>query len=249
MGRTVGDLRALFEVLRGPDAEDALTAPVIPVADQNMSPPKIRIGILEGDGLGNASPETQAAVRHAAQLLAYRGFILEPFRLKNLERVLELWWFFFGTVIGKLFESEIQGREDLLSPVFRDYFSAAMPASHEPISMERFVAMCAARDRERAGILDAMADIPILLSPVCSAPAFRHTEGHWKSDTGYRNTMRHSQWLNLAGFPGVIIPIGQSREGLPIGVQLVGRPYEDEMLMDVAEELELQRGRWQPPPP
>ena len=42
----------------------------------------------------------------------------QPFRLNNLERVLELWWFFFGTVISELFAGEIRGREDLLSPNF-----------------------------------------------------------------------------------------------------------------------------------
>jgi Asp-tRNA(Asn)/Glu-tRNA(Gln) amidotransferase A subunit family amidase len=56
--------------------------------------------------------------------------------------------------------------------------------------------------------------------------------------------MRHSQWLNLAGFPGVSVPMGHSPEGLPIGVQLIGRPYEDQLLLDVAEQLEIARGPW-----
>ncbi len=55
-------------------------------------------------------------------------------------------------------------------------------------------------------------------------------------------------WLNLAGFPGVSIPMGQSPEGLPIGVQLIGRPFEDELVLAVAEQLEAARGAWQPPP-
>src|SRR6266478_3040111 len=111
MARTVGDLRALFGVLRGPDAGDALTSPVRAFDDTSSRAQKVRIGILEGDGLGTVTPETQMAVRKAAQLLAYQGFVLEPFRLNNLERVLELWWFFFGTVISELFQTEIRGRE------------------------------------------------------------------------------------------------------------------------------------------
>jgi len=92
-----------------------------------------------------------------------------------------------------------------------------------------------------------MRDVPILLSPVCATPAFRHGEGNWKCETGYRETMRHSQWLNLAGFPGVSIPMGKSDAGLPIGVQLIGRPYQDELVLSVAEQLEAARGPWQPP--
>src|SRR5882724_7568672 len=249
MARTVGDLKILFEVLHGPDAGDALSSPVQVFEAAASASGKLRIGILEGDGLGSVTPETQLAVRHAAQLLAYQGFILEPLRLNNLERVLELWWFFFGSVISELFAEEVRCREGLLSPIFCDYLEAARASSPAPpITMERFVAMCTARDNQRAGILEAMRDVPILLSPVCAAPAFRHGKGNWKTGEGYRDTMRHSQWLNLAGFPGVSVPMGISPEGLPIGVQLIGRPYEDELVLSVAERLESARGAWQPPP-
>ena len=248
MARTVGDLKILFDVLRGPDAGDALSSP-IQIPDPAASSPKnLRIGILEGDALGTVSPETQLAARQAAQLLAYQGFNLEPFRLSNLDRVLDLWWFFFGSVISELFQGEIRGREDQLSPIFRDYLQAASTSSAAPpMPMERFVAMCAARDRERGLILEAMREVPILISPVCSAPAFRHGEGNWKSGQGYRDTMRHSQWLNLAGFPAVTVPMSKSSQGLPIGVQVIGRPYEDELVLSVAEQLELARGDWRPP--
>jgi amidase len=249
MARTIADLKLLFDVLRGPDPGDALTSPV-QVANASSTPAKdLRVGILEGDALGRVTSETQLAVRQAAQLLAHQGFALEPFRLANLERVLDLWWFFFGTVISELFAGEIRGREDLLSPIFRDYLEAARASSPAPpINMTHFVAMCAARDRERARILEAMRDVPVLLSPVCAEPAFRHGEGNWKPGRGYRDTMRHSQWLNLVGFPGVTVPIGKSADGLPIGVQLIGRPYEDELVLSVAEKLESARAPWSTPP-
>ena len=250
MARTVGDLKILFDVLRGPDAGDALSLPA-EVGDFKKTAQKSRIGILEGSGLGTVTPETQLAVRSAAQLLAYRGFELEPFRLNNLERVLELWWFFFGTVIGELLQDEIRGREALLSPVFLDYLEAARPDRSQHTSMSQFVTMCSARDRERRRILEAMGDLTVLLSPVSAAPAFRHGQGNYKPGTGYRDTMRHSQWLNMAGFPGVTVPmgpVGDSPEGLPIGVQIIGRPYEDELALAVAEQLEAERGEWMAPP-
>jgi len=249
MARTVGDLRVLFEVLRGPDAGDALTVPVHIFDDTSLRSKSVRIGILEGDGLGTVTPEIQVAVRQAAQLLAYQGFILQPFRLSNVDRVVELWWFFFGTVVSELFQGEIRGREALLSPIFRDYLEAARSSSPEsPVTMEHFVEMCEARDLERARILCAMRDTPILLSPVSTASAFRHREGNWNPRIGYRDTMRHSQWLNLTGFPGVAVPMGQSPEGLPIGVQVIGRPFEDEFVLSVAQELESARGAWLSPP-
>jgi len=248
MARTVADLRILFDVLKGPDSGDALTSPIQITQTDLRASKRPRIGILESDALGRVTPETQLALRRAAQLLAYEGFELAPLRLNNLERVLDLWWFFFGNVISELFAGEIRGRDDLLSPNFRDYLQAASETSPQAsMTMDRFVGMCTARDRERARILEAMRDVPLLLSPVCAAPAFRHGEGNWNPGTGYRDTMRHSQWLNLVGFPGVTIPLAKSSDGLPIGVQLIARSNEDELLLDVAEQLELARGPWQPP--
>src|SRR5260370_23502890 len=60
--------------------------------------------------------------------------------------------------------------------------------------------------------------------------------------------MRDSQWLNLAGFPGVSVPVAHSNEGLPIGVQIIGRPFEEDLILKGAEAIEDARGPWQPPP-
>ena len=89
-----------------------------------------------------------------------------------------------------------------------------------------------------------MRDVPVLLSPVSAGPAFRHGEGGYARGVRYRDTMRHSQWLNLTGFPGVTLPMGVSEGGLPIGVQMIGRPFEDELVLEVAERLEEARGTW-----
>ncbi len=68
MARTIADLKVLFEALRGPDAGDALTIPERAFDDTSLHCENIRIGILEGNGLGAVTPETQLAVRRAAHL-------------------------------------------------------------------------------------------------------------------------------------------------------------------------------------
>jgi Asp-tRNA(Asn)/Glu-tRNA(Gln) amidotransferase A subunit family amidase len=255
MARTVSDLRSLFNVLAGPDPGDSFS---VPAPIQEIRAEKLhglRIGILDSPTIGSATPESFAAVNRAAGLLEQTGFRVEPFGLHNLDRALDLWWFFFGPVIAQLFAQQISGKESQLSSIFLDYLEAAR--TEAPVSMPEFVAKSAARDFERARILKAMEDVPVLLSPVSSAPAFRHGEGTWRSGPGkgpsekidgYRETMRHSQWLNLAGLPGLSVPISISSGGLPIGVQLIGRPFDEELLLSVAESLELARGPWGPPP-
>src|SRR5262249_37111657 len=94
MARTIGDLRILFDLMCGADAGDAMTVPARPNPrdDENgreRTRPlkraatgarceKLRIGILEDQVPGRVTPETQMAVRRAAQHLAYVGFELEP---------------------------------------------------------------------------------------------------------------------------------------------------------------------------
>ncbi len=172
-------------------------------------------------------------------------FHVEPFQLKGLGQAIELWWFFFGPMIARLFEPMVEGRETELSPMFREYMSVARLEITPTV--DEFMGACMNRDMVRGNIIKQMRDVPILLSPVCAAPGFRHGEGNWQPGCGYRDTMRHAQWLNLAGFPGVSVPMGFSAEGLPIGVQVIGRPNEDESVLAVAEILEAARGKFKAP--
>jgi len=201
--------------------------------------------MVESLALDTATPDTHAAVQHAAKLLVDQGFTLEPFRLDGLDRALELWGFVCGPVIGHLLSKAVAAKEDQISPMLREYLSQA--TSGGPITLDSFIEACAERDLLRAKILRQMQEVPILLSPVSSGPAFLHGGGNYRPGTGYLDTMRYSQWLNLTGFPGASVPLALSTEGLPIGVQIIGRPYEDELVLTIAERLEGACGPRQSP--
>jgi amidase len=59
--------------------------------------------------------------------------------------------------------------------------------------------------------------------------------------------MRYAQWFNLLAAPAAVVPVGRSPEGLPIGVQLVGRPFEDEVVLKAAWFINYAFG-YVPPP-
>jgi Asp-tRNA(Asn)/Glu-tRNA(Gln) amidotransferase A subunit family amidase len=249
MARTIADVRAMFEVVAGPDAGDALSAPV-PIADATRVRERLkglRVGVLETNALGKATSETEAAVQRAAKILEGEGFPVEPFRLDGLDRAIDCWWFFFGPVVAQLFTDTVKGHEETLSPIFKEYYSVALP--EKPLSGDAILSARTDRDNLRAEILRQMGDVPILLSPVSTEPAFRHGEGNYQLGAAhcYRDTMRFSQWTNLTGFPGATVPLGMSPEGLPIGVQVIGRPYEEELVLAVAEKIESARGAVAPP--
>jgi Asp-tRNA(Asn)/Glu-tRNA(Gln) amidotransferase A subunit family amidase len=247
MGRTVEDVLALFKVMAGPDAGDSLAAPVPVHALGEKNVRGLRIGILESEALGKATPETSAVVERAARVLSEQGFVVEKKRLSGLDRAIEVWWYFFGPVIADSIRKGAVGHEEEMSPMLREY--VALATAETSLTYDGFLNACAERDKIRAEILRQMEDVTILLSPVSTRPAFRHGEGNWRmgEKENYRDTMRYSQWLNLAGFPGVAVPVGISSEGLPIGVQVIGRPFEEEKILAVAEAIERGRGAWEVP--
>ena len=168
--------------------------------------------------------------------------------MEKLDEALELWWFFFGPVIADLFRQSTIGKESELSPMLEGYLKVAL--AEPKVTLESFQKACVDRDLVRASLLRQLREVPILLSAVSTAPAFKHGAGNYRPDDphNYRDTMRFCQWLNLAGFPGLSLPMGQSPEGLPINIQLIARPHEEELLLAVAAQLEQARGPWKAPP-
>jgi Asp-tRNA(Asn)/Glu-tRNA(Gln) amidotransferase A subunit family amidase len=109
----------------------------------------------------------------------------------------------------------------------------------------------AARDRMRAGLFKQMERFPVLLMPVCAVPAFRHRQREWPINGHTLNMldiMSPATPWNLLGMPGLVVPMSITEDGLPIGVQLVAKPYDEELLLQVGAMLEQARGPFPLPP-
>jgi len=95
-----------------------------------------------------------------------------------------------------------------------------------------------------------MQQYPLVLCPVSAVPAFQHEERRWVisgQQVEYFDAMRYTQWWNLLAAPAAVVPVGRSPEGLPIGVQLIGRPFEDEVVLKVASLIDHEFGYIPPP--
>jgi Asp-tRNA(Asn)/Glu-tRNA(Gln) amidotransferase A subunit family amidase len=67
-------------------------------------------------------------------------------------------------------------------------------------------------------------------------------------DVSYLDAMLYTQWFNVLGNPAMVVPAGTSPEGLPIGVQVVGRPFEEMRVLQVAAAIERGCGGFVAPP-
>jgi Asp-tRNA(Asn)/Glu-tRNA(Gln) amidotransferase A subunit family amidase len=167
------------------------------------------------------------------------GFEVEPFQPDGLSSARRLWWNIFGRAGGFVLKPTVDGHHEELSPILREFLGFV--AKEPPLGLEELINTLMERDQLRAEFLARMEQFPILLSPVCSVPAFRHGERKWKVEgrkVEYLQAMSYTQWFNILGNPAAVVPVGRSPEGLPIGVQVVGRPYEEELVLAVAAAIE-----------
>lgn len=249
MARTVRDVTRLFEVTAGPDPDDPCAAPVTLRRWSVHEIKKLRVAYFEDDGVTPVTPETAAAVRAAADALVQQGFQVEQWTPPGLERIWRLWWNLFGRAGQMAFETTVSGREAELSPVLQDF--RARVAHDGPLGAQELLNTLLERDVIRGAFLKKMEEFPILICPTCAVPAFRHGERNW--DVGgrrveYLRAMSYSQWFNLLGCPAAVVPVGKSPEGLPISVQIAGRPWDEEAVLAVAEKIEGATGGFRRPP-
>jgi Asp-tRNA(Asn)/Glu-tRNA(Gln) amidotransferase A subunit family amidase len=249
MARTVADLKILFEVMQGPDDGDSCAAPVPLRWPKDDELKRLRIGYFEDDGRTPVDAEIRKAVRTAAEALSRTGFQVEPFRPEGLEEARLLWKKFFVKTGGMLIGPMLAGREQEAGPMLKQFleWSAAEPS----LSGQAVIDAWIRRDTLRASFLEQMRNYTTLLCPPAAIPAFRHGERSWTIDgktVEYLDAWSYTEWFNLLGNPAAVVPVSQSSEGLPIGVQIVGRPWEEEKVLSLAAVLERELGPEKRPP-
>jgi Asp-tRNA(Asn)/Glu-tRNA(Gln) amidotransferase A subunit family amidase len=249
MARTIRDVERLFEVMAGPDPGDPASAPVQLRCWSEQEIRKLGVAYFMDDGVTPVTPETAAAVRTAIEALRAQGFHVAEWRPQNLDRVWQLWWNLFGRAGQMAFAPTIEGREAELSPILRAF--CAEVAQAPPLTAQELLNTLLARDVLRGNLLAKMEEFPIVICPACAVPAFRHGEREWTVQgrkVEYLKAMSYSQWFNLLGNPAAVVPVGRSPEGMPIGVQIVGRPWEEEAVLAVAAKIEEACGGFRRPP-
>ncbi len=248
LARTAQDVKILFDVMQGYDPADPFSVPM-PVVPKPLGR-NLRVGMMEQFLDVPVQPAVRRAVQRAAHLLAGAGCAVEEFRLSGIERAPNIWSFFFSELAVPFTRELLAGREEEAHWTGTEFYNL-LKDKPEPSGRD-VVEKLALRDAIRRRVLEQMQDVPVLLMPTCGVTAFPHRQRRYQTegkDIGLFQAMMPLTWINLIGFPAITVPLTMDEEGLPVGVQLVGRPWEEETILDLAIRLEQIRDPLPPYPP
>ncbi|MBL8510142.1 MAG: hypothetical protein JNM52_00730 [Betaproteobacteria bacterium] len=119
----------------------------------------------------------------------------------------------------------------------------ALAAAHS-MSSAQLGGLIVQLDKFRSAMLSFMEAYDVILCPVCAHPALPHGSSY--EVEGLRG-YSYSQTFNLTGWPAAVVRGGVSNEGLPLGVQIVARPWREDVALRVAQYLEEALGGWSAP--
>ena len=239
LARRVEDLGLALSLIAGPDWRDPAIVPM-PLGDpQAVALRDLRVAFSSDNGVVSPTPETVETVRAAARALSPAVAGLREDRPPEVENTTDLWMQLAvadgSAWIRRLLE---QAGTTEVHPVFKKRF-----LEREAISSAEFGQLLARLDRVRSGMLSFLEAYDVIICPVNAYPAMPHA-AVFEQGIGWSYTRIY----NLTGWPVVVVRCGTSPEGLPIGVQVVARPWREDVALAVAGYLEAALGGWQPPP-
>lgn len=226
MARSVADLRFLFHVL-------SATGP------NTTSLKGVRFAWYRDDGQVPVTEETANAVATATAALSDAGLIGEERLPPHVDRGNELWLKLFSRASVVQLRKWYAGRESeggsFVSWRLKTADDTPVP------TLDEYIANWMERDRLREELLRWLETTPLIVAPVGATPAYPHdtlkvTVGG--ATFGTFKAFSYAQTFNVFDLPAVTVPAGRSNDGLPIGVQIAGPPFAEEMVLQAAEIVE-----------
>ncbi|WP_068266628.1 amidase [Janibacter limosus] len=246
LGRTVRDVRLGLTAMSGFDPRDPTVSPLDPNTVQPVQRP-VRVTLVRDVGIVAPCAEVNAALDQAAEWLTAAGYHVEEAPLPLLEEAFRLWYLLclseLGTNIGLVEEFGDEGMK-----MAATYYSAMSQEWWGPQpDLTDFIHGYQRRGTLIRRLQEHLVDSPLVLLPVSAARQFPH-DADILDAAGMKQTA-YAQWPMMAiptlGFPAASVPTGIV-DGLPIGVQLLGRRMDEATVLDAAEVIESRAGRFTP---
>jgi amidase len=237
IAHTVADTAAFLDVTAGyvtgdpywlPDPEPSF------LAATKRDPGQLRIGCVTSIlPLGDADPVCQEAVQKTAQLLESLGHSIEPLTPD------------FGDLVEP-FTILWRAQTDLgIPPFFLEKVNRWLWLRARFTPAGRYVRSLHQLQRFARQVVQLFDNFDVLLAPTYMHPTIR--VGEWKSLSSKQTLEKIIQWIapcpafNVSGQPVINLPAGFDPNGLPIGIQLIGRPAAECTLLSLATQIETAR--------
>ena len=265
IARSVEDLRLSGSIIAGIDNKQPEIAPV--PLDKKINKPlsELKIAWTYGYDFLPVTKDTQVCIQSLINSLTDAGCNLTESNPTDLDwsdtltnyGILSFFELFASTSSIK---DLINGFQFSLKTEFiartQTHFKSGTPFAKKtnlafPPSLAKYKAILAQRDRTMAQMDRFMAEWDVWICPVSLTPAFGHCDfGQSIEVDGVKFPYLlacggYTMPLNFTGSPVVVIPIGRSEKGLPIGVQIVGKRWQDLELIAIAEEIDKVAGDFQ----
>ena len=250
MTRSVNDAALMMQVLSLPDARDSMSLPYQAIEwtrfDQGVAKLRgLRIGLLLDAGCGlQVQPEVRTAIENAARLMEQAGAIvqpMQPFLTRTMLDGMDRAWRMRSLMDLNALAAE---RRAKVLPFIRDWADSAAGMSGPQLfaAFSQFHAT-------RLAAVRASADYDYVISPTAPMPAF---DAELPSPTNDPlRPLEHIAFTvpwNMSEQPAASIACGCTAAGLPIGLQIAGKRFDDLGVLQVSRAFELLRGPQRPWP-
>ncbi|HUQ33362.1 MAG TPA: amidase [Pyrinomonadaceae bacterium] len=251
MARYVEDLGLLTRVLSGQDEADSHSAPLdksLEEAREHLRGSRVSLYLNES-GCGVVTDETRRAILDALRSLQEAGLDINEEEPPGIERASALWPAMFSHASMVQLREVYAGQEEKAGAIVRGLLASAKKSRR--VTDEESMRAWTERDALRSALVAWMARTPLILAPVGATHAFPHGARRVAVGTETPSVFRafnYSRAFNVLDLPCAVVPAGRTPEGLPVGVQIIGRPFEEENVLAAASIIEEALGGWVQPP-
>ncbi len=237
MARCVADLREVASVIVGPDGVDPHVVPVPWPAQWRDHISGLKVVFYDDDGISVVEPEIKQSIQHVAKLLSAAVRLCEEKRPPYIDKIEEILGnsILLGGDGGRWLEDILQHLEvKYPSPLILEYLELAKQ-SHQSVTELRknWIQF----DEFRKNMLNFIQAYDVIVCPVAATVAKPHGQS-FKDIKDISYCLPYS----LVNWPVIVIPVAVNREGLPIGIQIIAKPWCEDVAFAIAEYLENQIG-------
>jgi amidase len=238
LGRTVADARLALHAMTTPDLRDPAGVPAVPERAPGAGP--LRVTVVRGNEGVKNHPAVDAAVADAAARLADAGYEVDEVDADPLlAEAARLWLLLITEDTRPLLRVVERIGDDAIRTALAGHFAAAATVWGERPDLETYINGWGRRATLITRLQQLLGAGRLLLTPVCAEPPFEQDAdlaGERRSGELFP-AMWPMTAVPVLGFPAVTVPVAR-HEGLPLGVQLIGGRFTEDLVLDAAQAVE-----------